>query len=70
MIEANSWWLDSLLPYGALDALNLLAYRATVMNSAERCWRPERRAQRVEKVTFTVAVAPVIAGHASSESPR
>jgi hypothetical protein len=23
MIEADSWWLDSLLPYGACGALNL-----------------------------------------------
>jgi hypothetical protein len=29
-----------------------------------------RRAQCVGKVSFTVAVAPVIAGHATSESPR
>jgi hypothetical protein len=29
-----------------------------------------RRAQYGGKVAFTVAVAPVIAGHATSESPR
>jgi hypothetical protein len=43
-----------------------------VKNSAEGCWRPERGDELSARggVAFTVAVAPVIAGHASGESLR
>jgi len=45
MIEADSRWLDSLLPYGDCGALNLYGGRAAVSNLAEPCWRPEREGE-------------------------